>query len=243
MTSTSRHDWQGERRDDPSLAEVLYVVWERRPLVAGVVVLLVLAALGFGVLRDPVYTAEATVTIIPQEPLQSAEERDAFLEEVRGVVTSDEDFNQEVISRAGWEGTPEQFRERLDPQTITTGGEAGLRVRFSGSEPEQAARAANAYAELFVERVDQLNDDRIAGGSLAGDASMERKAAPPERSSPRPLLYAIAAAGAGMLLGGGAALLLEGRARGWRDVRDAELTLRAPVLGVIPDYSSTEKEA
>ena len=33
-------------------------------------------------------------------------------------------------------------------------------------------------------------------------------------------------------------MLLEGRARSWRDARDAELTLRAPVLGVIPDYSS-----
>ena len=243
MTSTSRHDWQGERRDDPSLAEVLYVVWERRPLVAGVVLLLVIAALGFGLLREPVYTAEATVSISPREPLQGVEEREAFLEEVRGVVTADEDFNQEVIRRAGWESAPEQFRERLDPRTITSGGEAGLRVRFSGSEPEQAARAANAYAELFVERVGQLNDERIAGGSLAADASMEQRAAPPERSSPRPLLYAVLAAGAGMLLGGGGALLLEGRARGWRDVRDAELTLRAPVLGVIPDYSSTEKEA
>lgn len=219
------------------------MVWERRPLVAGVVLLLVIAALGFGLLREPVYTAEATVSISPREPLQSTEEREAFLEEVRGVVTADEDFNREVIRRAGWESAPEQFRERLDPQTITAGGEAGMRVRFSGSEPEQAARAANAYAELFVEKVGQLNDERIAGGSLAADASMEQRAVPPQRSSPRPLLYAVLAAGAGMLLGGAAALLLEGRARGWRDVRDAELTLRAPVLGVIPDYSSTEKEA
>jgi uncharacterized protein involved in exopolysaccharide biosynthesis len=243
VTSTSRHEWQVERRDDPSLAEVLYVVWERRPLVAGVVVLLVLVALGFGLLREPVYTAEATVSIIPQEPVRSAEEREAFLEQVRGVVTSDEDFNREVIRRAGWESAPEQFRERLDPQTVTSGGEAGLRVRFSGSEPEQAARAANAYAELFVERVGQLNDDRIAGGTLAADAKMEQRAVPPDRSSLGPLLYAVAAAVAGMLLGGAAALLLEGRASGWRDVRDAELTLRAPVLGVIPDYSATEKEA
>lgn len=243
MTSTSRHDWQGERRDDPSLSEVLYVVWERRLLVAGVVLLLVIAALGFGLLREPVYTAEAIVSISPREPLQGAEERDAFLEEVRSVVTTDEDFNREVIRRAGWESAPEQFRERLDPQTITAGGDAGLRVRFSGSEPEQAARAVNAYAELFVERIGQLNDDRIAGGSLAADARMEQTAVPPERASPGPLLYAVLAAGAGMLLGGAAALLLEGRGRGWRDVRDAELTLRAPVLGVIPDYSSTEKEA
>jgi hypothetical protein len=76
----------------------------------------------------------------------------------------------------------------------------------------------------------------------AADAAVERKAAPPERSSLRPLLYAAVAAGAGLLLGGAAALLLEGRASGWRGVRDAELTLRAPVLGTIPDYSPASSE-
>jgi hypothetical protein len=45
-----------------------------------------------------------------------------------------------------------------------------------------------------------------------------------------------------VVLGGAAALLIEDRTRSWRDARDAELTLRAPVLGVIPDYSSVERE-
>jgi capsular polysaccharide biosynthesis protein len=56
------------------------------------------------------------------------------------------------------------------------------------------------------------------------------------------LLYALAAAAAGVLAGGVGALLLEGRTRSWRDARDAELTLRAPVLGVIPDYSSVRED-
>jgi capsular polysaccharide biosynthesis protein len=60
--------------------------------------------------------------------------------------------------------------------------------------------------------------------------------------SPRPLIYAAMAAGAGLLLGGAVALILEGRARGWRDVRDAELTLKVAVLGSIPDYSPERTE-
>jgi capsular polysaccharide biosynthesis protein len=64
----------------------------------------------------------------------------------------------------------------------------------------------------------------------------------PEGAGLRLLLYAVAATAAGVVAGGAAALLLEGRARVWRDARDAELTLRAPVLGVIPDYSSIEEE-
>ncbi len=230
-----------EQRDDPSLSEVLYVLRGRRLLVAGVMLVLALCALLFGLLREPVYTAEATVSLKSQERLSSNEERQAFLEEVRGAVATKE-FMHEVMRRAGWRAGLEQFTGRLDPQTfVTEDGESVLRVRFSGFGPEQAARAANAYAELFVERVEQLNDGRLAGGVLAADASLEQRAVPPERSSPRALLYAAVAAGAGMLLGGAAALLLEGRARGWRDARDAELTLRAPVLGVIPDYAPEEK--
>jgi capsular polysaccharide biosynthesis protein len=69
------------------------------------------------------------------------------------------------------------------------------------------------------------------------EAGVERRAVS-GGYSPRPLIYAAVAAGAGLLLGGAVALILEGRASGWRGVRDAELTLRAPVLGAIPDYSS-----
>jgi capsular polysaccharide biosynthesis protein len=90
---------------------------------------------------------------------------------------------------------------------------------------------------LFVERVDDLGDKPLADGIPVAEASVEQKAVP-GGSSLRPLIYAAIAAGAGLLLGGAAALLLEGRASGWRGVRDAELTLRAPVLGSIPDYSS-----
>jgi uncharacterized protein involved in exopolysaccharide biosynthesis len=242
VRSTSRRNWQDESRDDSSLSEVLYVLWERRPLIVSAVSLLVVAALVFGLWREPVYTAEATVVVTPQQPLQSVEAKAAFLEQVRSVVATDADFNQEVIRRAGWQERAGEFTARLDPKTYMDGDEVGMRVLFSGSEPEQAARAANAYAELFVARIEQLNDERIAGGTLAAEASMVHRAAPPERSDPRPLLYVLLAGGMGVLLGGAAALLLEGRARNWRGVRDAELTLRAPVLGAIPDYSSTEEE-
>ena len=243
MRYISRRGWQGERRDDPSLSEVLYILWGRRLLVAGVVLVLVFAALLFGLSEEPVYTAEATVSVSPQEPLSSNEEREAFLAEVRDVVAT-ENFVREVMRRADWRAGSEQFAERLDPQPLVTeGGDSVLRVRFSGSGPEQAAHAANAYAELFVERVEQLNNERLVGGTLAADATLEQRATPPQRSSPRPLLYAAVAAGLGMLFGAAGAVFREGGARGWRDVHEAELTLRAPALGVIPDYSSVEREA
>ena len=240
VTSTSRRGWQGGRRDDPSLAEVLYVLQGRRLLVLGVVLVLAGTALLFGLFREPVYTAEAAVSLAPQDELDDEEAREAFVQEVQSVVVT-EDLLWEVMDQTDAKAGIREFPELSDIRPfVTSGGGAGMLVRFSGPEPELAARAANVYAKLFVERVELLDGGQLDGGVTAANAAVEHKATPPERSSLRPLIYAAVAAGAGLLLGGAAALLLEGRASGWRGVRDAELTLRAPVLGTIPDYSPTE---
>ncbi len=241
MTSTSGRGWQGEARDDTPLSEVLYILQRRSLLVVGVVLVLAGIALLFGLIREPVYTAEAKVGIRPQEEVEGAEARLAFLEEVRGAVVTQEMLS-EVRRRAGWEATPKAFSERLDPRTVVnTDGGSGLQIRFSANEPGQAARAANAYADLFVEGVENLGDRPLADGVPVAEAVIEQRAVP-GGYSPRPLIYAAIAAGAGLLIGGAAALILEGRASGWRGVRDAELTLRVPVLGAIPDYSSKRTE-
>lgn len=241
MTSTSRRGWRGGSRDDPSLSEILYILQRRSLLVVGVVLVLAGVALLFGLFRAPVYTAESKVNIRPQETLDGEEARLAFLEELRGAVVTQEMLS-EVRRRAGWEGSQKDFSERLDPSPdVTSDGRTGLRIRFSATEPGQAARAANAYAELFVDGVKDLGHKPLADGVPVAEASVEQRAMP-GGYTPRPLIYAAIAAAAGLLLGGAAALLLEGRDSGWRGVRDAELTLRAPVLGTIPDYSSKGTE-
>ena len=240
MTSTSGRGWRDKAREDPSLSEILYVLQRRRLLIVGVVLVLAGIALLFGLFREPVYTAEAKVSVKPQVNLDD-EAMLAFLEEVRGAVVTQEMLS-EVRRRAGWEAEPKAFSERLDPRTVAdSDGGPGLQIRFHGDDPGQAALAANAYAELFVERVEDLGDRSPAGGVQVAEALVEQKALPGDYR-PRPLIYAAIAAGVGLLIGGAAALILEGRASGWRGVRDAELTLRVPVLGTIPDYSSRRTE-
>ena len=238
-------DWRGERRDTPSLSEVLYALSERRLLVAGVVLILAGAALLLGLYRTPVYPAEAVVSIGAQEDLVDDEAREAFVRQVRVAVASDggeRELRREAMRRVEWPAGPEEFGERLDVRPLVGGDVPGLVVRFSAPEPEGAARAANAYAAVFAREVERLGGERLAGGALIAQAGVESRAVPTAEGGrgALPLIYAAAAAGAGLLLGGAAAMLLEGRARGWRGVHDAELTLRAPVLGAIPDYSSGE---
>ena len=239
MTSTSRRGWQDGRSDDTSLAEVLYVLQGRSLLVVGVVLVLAGTALLFGLFREPVYTAEALVSVAPREELDDEEAREAFVQGVLSdVLTEDLLLEARARTNAG----SGRFPELTDAQPfVTREGEAGMLVRFSGPERALTAKAANAYAELLVARVEGLDGGRLAGG--APDAAVEQRAAVPEGLGLRPLVYAAVAAGAGLLLGGAVALLLEGRASGWRGVRDAELTLGAPVLGTIPDYTRGEEGA
>ncbi|MBA2692067.1 MAG: hypothetical protein H0U65_06170 [Rubrobacter sp.] len=240
MRFTKLLEGQG-RREDLSVRELLYVLWSRKMLVAGAVVVLLAAAMVFTLSREPTYTAEATINIAPRQQGQNQPEREAFLDEVLAVVADDE-LVAEAADEVGWRAEAD-FRERLEPESFANQESTGVIVRFAGNTPESAAGAANAYAALFVEKVERLNERRLAGGALAAEASIGSEAAAPTfRSSPQPLLYALAAVGAGILVGGGAALLLEGRASSWRDARDAEMTLKAPVVGVIPDYSVLEKE-
>jgi capsular polysaccharide biosynthesis protein len=218
----------------------------RRLLVIGVALILAGIALFFGLFREPVYTAEAAVSLAPRDELNDEEAREAFLQEVQSVVVT-EDLLREVMARAGAKAGAKAGIEELPELSdirplVTSDGGVGMLVRFSGSEPELTAQAANVYAELFVNRVERLDGGQLAG-RVPADAAVERKAAPPERSSLRPLIYAAFAAWAGLLLGGAAALLLEGQTSGWRGVRDAELTLKAPVLGIIPDYSQASPES
>jgi capsular polysaccharide biosynthesis protein len=243
VTSTKRGDWQEGRRDATSLAEVLHVLRGRRLLVVGASLVLAGVALLFGLFREPAYTAEAVVGFAPQQAPDDENARQAFAQEVFSAVTSPASFSEGVRAEAGWRGEPEDFRDRLDPEVAVSGnGGMEMRVAFSGREPEGAARVANAYAEAFALEAGRLGEGQLSGGTGIADARVMRRAVPSGGSGPPAVVYAALAAGVGLLLGGGAALSLEGRAGGWRDVRDAEVTLKAPVLGAIPDYSPVENE-
>ncbi len=225
------------------MAEVLHVLRGRRLLVVGASLVLAGVALLFGIFREPAYTAEAVVGFAPQQASDDENARQAFAQEVFSAVTSPASFSEGVRAEAGWRGRPEDFRDRLDPEVAVSGdGGMEMRVAFSGREPEGAARVANAYAEAFALEAGRLDEGQLSGGTGVADARVMRRAVPSGGSGPPAVLYAVLAAGVGLLLGGGAALSLEGRAGGWRDVRDAEVTLKAPVLGAIPDYSPAENE-
>ncbi|CAN5686022.1 hypothetical protein BH24ACT20_BH24ACT20_06210 [soil metagenome] len=207
-------------------------------LVLGTIIVFVLASVVYSLIQERVYAAEATILVTPQGGLSgSGQDTESLMQEVQNAVSTDE-MLAEAMRRAGWEDE-RSFEQRLEVSQFVRqdSQEFGFRVRFSAPEAQEAARISNEYATLFVERVGDISD-RLAGGSLAAEADVESRAVVPDNPSrPKPLIYAGIALVAGLLAGGAGALLLDSRTHSWRGARDAEMTLRAPVLGVIPEYS------
>lgn len=234
---SSWQGWQRDQRDDLTLPEAAHVLWERRAVVVGCTLFFLVVALLYSLTREPVYEAETTLSVRLEEGIGAAER---FEEILRGLRDSEAERGllvEEAATRARWEEGQRDFNDRLRWEQVS---EEEVAIRFSGPTPEAAARGANAYAEVVVERLGELRG-RLAGGTVAVDAEVAEAAEPPEGwPGLTTFIAAIAAGCGGLLVGGIGALFLEGRASRWRGSRDAELTLRAPVLGVIPDYPAKE---
>lgn len=194
-------------------------------------------------LRGLRYTAESLVRVqdlgeAGANGADGASER--RLAEVRAAAGAEE-VARDAMQEIGWERDIQEFDQRLE---VEAAGDGRLGVEFSANDPERAADGANAYASSFVTRVEGLAGDRLAGGALNADAEVVRKAQPPPAPSrARLVLVGLAALVPGVAVGGALAVALGGRDRRLRDARDAELTLGAPVLGVIPDYGAGEPES
>ena len=122
-----------------SLSEILYVLGRRRLLVVGVVLILAGIALLFGLFREPVYVAEARVSVEPQGKLESEEARLAFLEEVRGAVVTQEMLD-EVRRRAGWEAEPEGVLRTARPEDVRWTGTAVRGYRYGSPATSRGRR-------------------------------------------------------------------------------------------------------
>ncbi|MGI8651003.1 MAG: Wzz/FepE/Etk N-terminal domain-containing protein [Rubrobacter sp.] len=230
--------WRGEALTSK---EFLYILWGRRWMVLVATVLLVAGAAVYTFSQDPAYTAEARILISSESGSPAQAELETFLKNASGVIASDDELLSEAVLRSGWQQGLPAFREGLNPEYYTQSNNVpGVRVRFTAQNPEIAARAANAYAELLAERISTLEAQGLAGGVEAGAAVENRAEATSVSAERRPVVHLVLAGLFGLLVSAGAAILLDARTRSWRSARDAEITLYAPVLGTIPDYSVFE---
>ncbi len=248
--------WRREPREDVTLFEVLNTLLGRKLLIGGTAVTLMLSAALLAFLWSPNYVATAALSVDatddalgPEDPASGGEDpagqpaaahgSEAFMDGVRGEVPQVK-LARETVRRVGWTSGLREFNERIEVENDYRAGE--ILVSFSAEEAEEARRVTDTYAEVFAEQVDELNRQKPVGGTLAAEIEVVRKAKLPRARATTSLFYGAVAGFVGLLLASGVAFSLESRTRKWRGARDAEMTLRAPVLGVIPDYTPGEEK-
>lgn len=247
--------WRWEQRDDVTLFELLNALWARRLLVGGIALTLGTSVTLLALFWGPSYVAEAALSVSatdaglgPEEPVPGGEtpivqsgvsqRSEVLIDRVAEEVPRAK-LSQETMQRVAWSTEKREFNERLKLKNDPRAGE--ILVRFSSEEAKEARGVANEYAEVFVETTEELNRRGLVGGTLAVEVEVVREAELLRGKTTTSLLYGVAAGFGGLLLAGGVAFALESRTRKWRGARDVELTLRAPVLGVIPDFAQEEK--
>ena len=247
--------WRWEQRDDVTLFELLNALWGRRILVGGVALALMLPAILLALFMGPTYVAQAALSVSatdnglgPEEPVAEdadptaqasvGQSSEALIDKVWDEVSPTE-LSEQTMRQVGWTSGLQEFNARLEVEKAYSAGE--ILVSFSAEDAGEARRVAGKYAEVFVESTEELNRQGLVGGALAAEVEVAREAKLLRGRVSTALLYGGAAGFAGLLLGSGVAFSLESRTRRWRGALDAELTLRAPVLGVIPNYAPEEK--
>src|SRR3954466_13711452 len=131
-----RQGWQREQRNDLTLLEARHILWERRALVAGCRLFFLAVALLYGLSREPVYTAEATLSVQSEEGIAPAGSFDEVLSGLRDSAAM-QGIRKEAAEKAGWTAGQSDFNERLEVPEQVKNDE--LKVRFSASTPEEAA--------------------------------------------------------------------------------------------------------
>ncbi len=207
-------------------------------MVLGVISVFLLIAAVYTLSREPAYTAEARLAVESRNDGISGLETEGFAGSAYVEVASDDALVDEAASRSGWSAGSDEFREALDIGYFDrSGGSSGVEVGFTAAEPQMAIQAVNAYTELLAERIPATEPEGAVG--TVNEVRLENRAVTASTSGGyRPVFNLLSAGLIGCVVGGGAAFLLDTRTRSWRNARDAEITLHAPVLGTIPDYEA-----
>lgn len=241
-----------ERRPEPheefpqgeellSIRDILQVLRRRAWVILLVAAVCTLAAVGFSLLRTPVYEASISVLVGQDQGVVSDNPAEAQgLSQVTQTIAElaqTRTVAEAVIQQRDLSVTPEQFLENMTvEQTPET---QVVRISYADPDPENAAGIANATGEALSEQVSDVSDEANAVTATV----WEQASTPGAPSSPQPLRNGALALALGLMLGVGLAFLLEHLDDSWRTPEEAEAVSGVPTYGVIRTFEAPSKAA
>jgi succinoglycan biosynthesis transport protein ExoP len=223
------------------LGQYLAVLWRRKWIVVGTVVLAVAAAALFTARQSPAYKAKTTLVVGQSGGLvqpQNAGAIQPFSATMQELIKSSV-VAQEVIRALGLKQSPESL---LGEISIAFNPEsAALNVSVVDTSPERAKAIAAEVGVAFSALVKERFGQPAAGAGSSATPPLTATVwdpayVVPGKISPRPKLNLTVAAILGLVLGVLAAFVVDFFDRRLRTVDEIERALGVPVIGQIPSW-------
>jgi capsular polysaccharide biosynthesis protein len=223
-----------------SLGDLLRVIWRRAWLILLLAMLFAGSAIGYDIFaKTPQYQASIKVFISQEEGTPSSLGTEAKgLQDVTVTMTTlleTRSVAEGVIERLGLSMTPGDLLGNISVEQEVPETQV-IDATYTGTDPQEIQRIANALGEEFSERVAETN---TAGSSLTATV-WDRAALPQEPVSPKPLRDAALAFVLGAMLGIALAFVLEQLDDSWRSPEELEQVSGVPTFGVIPEFKMSK---
>jgi len=219
-----------------SIRDILGVLWRRLWVIALVVIVFTGTALGFDLMRTPIY--EASVKILVSQDTDQANPGNLG-SNVQGLQEITQTMARAVATRPVAESAIEQLDLGMDPEALLQNMDARqdattqfIDVSYRDPSPEQAQQVANAIGELFSGRLQTISPSTNGVNAMV----WEPAATPTDPVTPKPLRDAAIAFGLAVMLGVALALLLEHLDDRWRSPEEVEEVSGAPTFGAVPTF-------
>ncbi len=216
-----------------SLKDLFRVVWRRLWIVALVAIVLGGAAFGYSISQASVYQASLQM-LIGQSGGVSDTPSDALalqqLTQTMSQAANSRPIAEDVIAQLELDMTPEELLGGLevepDPESQF------IWVHYNDTDPEMAARIANAIGGVFSDRIAEVSPEASdITATVWSEADVSENPV-----SPAPARNAALAIAFGGFLGLALVFLLEYLDDSWNSPEEAEEISGVPTFGVIPQF-------
>ena len=211
------------------IIDLFRVVWRRKLIVAGSLVITVAGAIAYLALAPPVYEAESTMALSPV----TADEL-VFLSSVDTIVPVYADAASSPTTRDAAEA---QLGRPLGDVFIETFPETPIfRIKARDTDPVEAQETAQAVTDILLQR-ERADEVGISGLELE---QVDRPSVPEVPVYPRRQLTVAVAVLLGTIIGLGLALIRERVSSKVETIEDLSRVVGGPALGEIPEERAVE---
>jgi capsular polysaccharide biosynthesis protein len=218
-----------------SLKDITRAVLKRLWVVLLVTFILVGVAVGVSLWQKPTYEATAQLLVGQKQDKQEINLAGSVegLQQLTLTMIHAIDTRpvaEEAIRRLGLQMTPDELLANLTIEQVES--TTFIQLTYKGADPQEAKQIANTMGEVSSERIAKTS---AAANNITATV-YEEAITPDTPVAPDPLRNAILAAGLGLMLGVGLALLLEHLDDSWRSPEELEQVLGVSTFATIPEF-------